>query len=199
MKIRHRVPQTLAVILSIFALGLFGCRSTQVSYEDEAAVETLTVDFGSTDVQMIAQHMIDDLNSYERLPKKEGEDDRLMVLVDEVRNKTSEHIDMQNLMDSIRKGLLRGGRFRLAPRQERREALQKELEYQQSGWTNQEDAKAYGRQVNADVFLTGTLTSIEKRKRGRTIVHYKFTLELENIETGEIIWIDEKELRKKEA
>jgi PBP1b-binding outer membrane lipoprotein LpoB len=52
--------------------------------------------------------------------------------------------------------------------------------------------------------MYGNLRSIEKdRKRsledaGRKTedVYYKFTLEVANAETGEVIWIDEKEIRK---
>lgn len=194
------IPVKLALLVALLALGLPGCQSTPaVTYEDTEKVETLTVGFGATDVQMMAEEMINDLNSYPRLPKKEGDDPRLILLLSQVRNKTSEHIDMKNVMTSIRNGLIRGGQFRFAADKDRREEILEEIEYHESGAVDPNKAKKFGRQIGADVFLSGELTSIDKKSGAVKLVHYKLTLILEGIETAEIIWSNEKELRKRKG
>ncbi len=188
--------------LTFALLAIAGCGGQQVTYEDEEAVETLTEDFGSTDVQMMAEEMIDDMNSHPAIQAfqnetKEGQ--RLIVLLSKVRNKTSEHIDMRNVMNSIRNGLIRSGRFRFAADKERRQDILDEIEYMESGAVDPKQAKAFGKQVGADVFFSGELTSIDKKRDGKRIIHYKLTLMLESIELAEIVWINEKEIRKKRA
>jgi len=45
---------------SIVSLALISC-SSNVRYEDASAVETTTVDFGSTDLQQIAGKLVDSI------------------------------------------------------------------------------------------------------------------------------------------
>ena len=52
--------RALATALMASALLLTGCAS-KVNYGDATDVETVTIDFGSTDLQMIANQMVDDL------------------------------------------------------------------------------------------------------------------------------------------
>ena len=68
-------------------------------------------------------------------------------------------------------------------------------------------AKAFGKQLGADVIVYGALRSIEK-KTGRSFgsgltkskdVYYQFILNCVNIETGEIIWSNEEEIRKSQT
>jgi PBP1b-binding outer membrane lipoprotein LpoB len=75
---------------------------------------------------------------------------------------------------------------------------------QGSGKVLSDTAKAFGRQIGADMILFGTLRTYEK-ERDRSLstlgtktenVDYQFNLDLVNIETGEIIWADEALIRK---
>ena len=122
-----------------------------------------------------------------------------------VENRTSEHIDTQAITDSIKTALLKSGKFRLTASNQGQQEIEDQVRFQQgSGRVDPATAKAYGRQFGADVVVYGRLISIEKSD-GRTIesggykkddVYYKFTLECVDIETGEILWIDEEEIRK---
>ena len=49
----------LVPLLAAGMLGMSGC--TSVQYGDATAVETVNTDFGSTDLQMIAEKMVDDM------------------------------------------------------------------------------------------------------------------------------------------
>ena len=66
------------------------------------------------------------------------------------------------------------------------------------------EAKAFGKQLGAEVVVYGSLSSITKKK-GRSLedlgsktkdVYYLFVLNCANIETGEIIWAEEAEINK---
>ena len=80
-----------------------------------------------------------------------------------------------------------------------------QVRFQQgSGRVNPEMAKAFGKQLGADVVVYGALRSISKTK-GRSLEnlgtktkdrYYQFVLSCINVESGEILWSNEEELRK---
>ena len=80
-----------------------------------------------------------------------------------------------------------------------------QVRFQQgSGRVDPEQAKAFGKQLGAEVVIYGALRSITK-KQDRSLEnlgtkskdrYYQFVLNCINIETGEIIWANEVEMRK---
>ena len=89
-----------------------GCASTgAVSYGDAQAVETLTTDFGSTDLQMIAAKMVDDMLMFPPIVQM-TQNRRPVIVVDRIHNKTQEHIDTESITDSIQNKLINSGKFR---------------------------------------------------------------------------------------
>jgi uncharacterized protein (TIGR02722 family) len=180
------------IMLGVCAVVLSGCQ-TNVDYGDAYAVETLTVDFGSTDLQMIAEKMVDSLV---RTPVLGTE--RPVVYVHEIKNKTMEHIDTKNITDKIRVALLRSGKARFTASSDIPDDLIAQIESQSAsrGIVDPATAKRFGKQVGADMMIFGEFTSINK-KEGRTKdIYYKFTMNLVDIESGLIEWADEKEIRK---
>ncbi|MBK8178640.1 MAG: penicillin-binding protein activator LpoB [Planctomycetes bacterium] len=198
--------------LILAALPLFSFVScSSVGYEDPDKVETLTIDFGSTDLQTMAAAMVTSLTSSPALayfdnPNK-GSDKRVIMYMGAVVNRTSEHIDTEGITDSIRSSLLQGGRFRFVTGQQGQAEVGEQVRFQQgSGRVDPTQARAFGKQIGAEALLYGTLRSIEKTK-GRTLegglmkkedVYYQFVLECVNIETGEIVWSNIKDIRKGE-
>ena len=73
---------------------LSGCASQNVSYGDAQSVETLNKDFGSTDLQMIADKMVTDMLSFPVVVQL-TQNRRPVMFVDKIRNKTQEHIDTE--------------------------------------------------------------------------------------------------------
>ncbi len=184
--------------VSLLCAGLLlaaGCASKKVEYGDASAVETTTVDFGSTDLHMIAAKMVDSLLSFPpivELTKKS----RPVVFVDRIKNKTTEHIDTEAITDTISTRLLRSGKFRFVD-MSKVETVRKQLKFQnESGMVDPSKAVAFGRQVGARYMLYGNMSSIVKRSKDVKDVYYKFTLKLMDLETGLIEWQDEKEIRK---
>lgn len=197
-------------ILVLLPLLLSSACST-VKYDDPDKVETLTIDFGSTDLQSMARDMVESLNGAPQLAYLENpsktSDKRIIMFMGGVNNRTSEHIDTQGITDSIRDGLLSGGRFRFVASPQGQDEIGDQVRFQQGeGRVDPAQARSFGKQLGAEVVLYGTLRSIEKTK-GRNLegglqkkedVWYQFVLECSNIETGEIIWSNIKELRKSE-
>jgi uncharacterized protein (TIGR02722 family) len=195
---------TLLPLLLAFA----GCSS--VDYDDPNKVETMNIDFGSTDLQTLAGGMVDSLIKSPQLNYIQHDyddkgDQRIVTLMGGVENRTSEHIDTQGITDKMRVKLLNSGKFRFVAGEQGQAEIEQQVTFQQgSGRVASEKAREYGKQLGADVVVYGSLRSIEKDK-DRSVesglykkddVYYQFVLSCVNIDTGEIVWSDEKELRK---
>jgi len=185
------MPLLLTGILGIFILG--GCATSTVSYGSPEQTETVTEEFGSTDLQLIAEKMVNSLLSTPILSTGQ----RPVMYVHRVKNKTDEHIDTKSVTDKIRVTLLKSGRVRFSAVNEVNDEMIKQMEYQtNSGVVDPATAKSIGHQIGADYFLFGEITSIKKSAGRVKDVYFKFTLNLVNIQTGLIEWADEKEIRK---
>lgn len=117
-------------------------------------------------------------------------------MVTKLQNKTSEHIDTQNIMDMVRVELSRGGRVSFVDKAAR-EDIKDEYEYQNSGMVGRETKKGPGGQIGADFIINGRLDSIVQQAGKDKTVYYKLTLNMTNLKTGIIVWSDYKQIRKK--
>ena len=61
---------------------------------------------------------------------------------------------------------------------------------------NQATSVKAGGHIGAEYMLNGNLSSIVKNAGGKSDVYYKFTLKLQNVQTGIVEWTSEKEIRK---
>ncbi|MGA1865714.1 MAG: penicillin-binding protein activator LpoB, partial [bacterium] len=104
MDIRKIIPVLFFTLIFIAGIFFAGCGGMKVNYGDPGAVETVTVDYGSTDLQTIAEAMIESLLVH---PALEG---RPVVYVSRIRNKTSEHIDTEAITDKIKTAMLKSGK-----------------------------------------------------------------------------------------
>lgn len=188
--------RTLALVTTISTIAFVsGCTSQSVSYGDAQATETLTKDFGSTDLQQIAAKMVDDMLAFP--PVIEMTQSRRPVLfVDRIKNKTQEHIDTESITDTIQTKLINSGKFRFVDMTSVG-AMADQLAYQQqSGMVDKRTAVKTGSQIAAEYMLNGNLSSIVKNSGGKSDVYYKFTFKLQNLKTGIVEWTSEKEIRK---
>ncbi|GLR74246.1 MULTISPECIES: penicillin-binding protein activator LpoB [Aliivibrio] len=187
--------KSVIALLSLAVL-LGGC-SNKVSYGDAQAVETTTVDFGSTDLQKIAGEMTESMLSSGAVAQI-TQGNRPIVFVESIKNKTSEHIDTESVTDSISTKLLNSGKFRFVD-MDRVEAVRSQLNFQNNDeLVNQNTAIQFGKMVGAQYMLYGNLSSIVKNAGSDKDVYYKMTMRLMDLETGLIEWADETEIRKQQ-
>ncbi|GAB3361428.1 MULTISPECIES: penicillin-binding protein activator LpoB [Giesbergeria] len=193
-----RYPLLLAALVG--TLTLTACQNPQVptirfdrqvNYGDAKGVELVTNEFGSTDLQMIAEKMTGSLletGIFQGRPT---------VTISTVKNKTSEYIDTTNVMHSIQTALVKSGKVRFVRSINEMQAGVDELQRQnQSGLYKQNSTAKIGNMTAARYSMEGELTSIVKQTAGTKDVYYKFTLKLFDVEEGTIEWQDEKEIRK---
>ena len=192
--------KALLLACAAATLALAGCQNLsspvvrfdrQVSYGDAKAVELVTNEFGSSDLQMIAERMTGSLletGIFQGRPT---------VTISTVKNKTSEYIDTTNVMNSIQTTLVKSGKVRFTRAITEMQPGVDELQRQnQSGLYKQTTTAKVGQMTAARYSMEGELTSIVKQSAATKDVYYKFTLKLFDVQEGTIEWQDEKEIRK---
>jgi penicillin-binding protein activator len=188
----------LAAALAALALsGCYGGRAfTRGQYDDPNAIEMLSDKFNENDLQLIAKKMVGSLVASPIMAQYGQQQTRPVVAVGKFKNSTSEHIDLKSLSDKITVELMKTARFAFVDKGARTE-IAEEYEYQGSGYVNPNQAKGPGQQASVDFLLTGEISSIVQEVGADKSVYYKMTTKLNNVKTGTIDWLDDKELRKK--
>jgi uncharacterized protein (TIGR02722 family) len=171
-----------------------GC-ANKVAYGDAQAVETVNTDFGSTDLQMIAGKMTDEMLAFPPVVQVTSQR-RPVIFVDKIKNKTTEHIDTESITDTIQTKIINSGKFRFVDMTAVK-GVQEQLDFQQeSGNVDAKTAVKLGQQIGAEYMLYGNMSSIVKQQGNTRDVYYKFTLKLMHLQSGIVEWQGEKEIRK---
>jgi len=194
MQIQAPPPLRLAAAATLaLALVLAGCGGPKTKYGDAGSVETVTNQFGSTDLQMLAESMSQSLLaeapviSSGNLP---------IVSVQEVKNKTSEYIDTRAVTNRMRATLQKSRKVRFATDQADMQKQIDEIQRQQSEYYDANKSTEVGKMVGAGFRVTGEITSIVKETKKVKDVYYQLFLSMTNIQTGIEEWSETKEIRK---
>lgn len=186
--------KTLLAVAAIGALSLSGCAST-VQYGDAGSAKPISTEFGSSDLQQIAEAMVESMITFPPMVELTSAR-RPVVSVDRVKNKTMQHIDTESVTDSIRTKLLRSGKFRFIDRTTDAQTVEELKTQRDSGLVDKKTAVDFGQQIGAEFLLTSNFSEIKQKAGSTTDVYYKFTMSLKNMKTGILEWSDEKEIRK---
>jgi uncharacterized protein (TIGR02722 family) len=187
--------KTIHLTVFVLSVGLLAaCSGPQVRYGDAKAVETVNANYGSTDLQMIAEAMTRSLLQSKAIS---GSKDAPIVTLADVKNKTSEYIDTRVITDKIRTQLMKSGQVRFAVSINEMQNQTDELKRQnQSGLYKNSTIAKTGNMQGAQYRIEGSIASIVKTNKDVKDVYYVFNLNLINNESGLLEWADEKEIRK---
>lgn len=190
--------RTVIALIAVTAIAAtsFGCAQKKVytkgKYIDPDEVNLLSDKFVESDLQLIADRLTESLLGSQLMS---GQDNKPAIIISLFTNATDEHIDILSLTNKIRTDLLKTRRF-VFLNERLRKSIAREYEYQGSGYVNPETAKTKGRQIGADWMISGHISSIKQPVGKKEIVYYKTTMEVTDIETSEILWADEIEIKK---
>jgi len=186
--------KVLLAAVSVGVLSLSGCAST-IQYGDAGSAKPVAKEFGSSDLQQIAESMVDSMITFPPLVELTTSR-RPVVSVDKVKNKTMQHIDTESITDSIRAKLIRSGKFRFIDRTTDAQTIEELKTQQDSGLVDKRQRSNSAQQIGAEFLLTANFSEIRQKAGSTTDVYYKFTMSLKNLKTGILEWSDEKEIRK---
>jgi penicillin-binding protein activator len=183
------------VLLIIIISLLAGCGPT-IRYEIKDEETVTGSDWSAKDLKDVSEYMTASINksAYIMNLQKNSEKPRWMLAKD-LKNETDEHVNTRTIMEKIRTRLINEGIANFVDDQAIEDILN-QLKLQQSGLFDNKTAAQVGKLVGAKLILRGTISSIRKKSDRQDIIYYNITLQLVNIQTGEIIWTDEKEIQR---
>lgn len=163
------------------------------SYDENVEDTNLLTDkWSESDMQKAVSELVD---SAVKHPAINGAKRPPIVIVTRLQNKTSEHIDTQNITDMFQVELMNTGKVTFVDKAAR-EDIAEEYEYQDSGMVSRETKKGAGGQIGADFVMNGRLDSIVQEAGRDKTIYYKLTMNLTNLKTGLIVWTGHKQMRK---
>lgn len=190
MKLKATSLIPLVLLFAVTACGPKGF--IKGNYDDPAKENLLNDSWSESDMQKVVQDLVLKLVSH---PSINTAKKSPIVMVTNLQNKTSEHIDTQSIMDMVRVELTNSGKVAFVDK-EARQDIADEYNYQNSGMTSAETKKGPGGQVGADFIVNGRLDSIVQEVGKDKTIYYKITLNMTNLKTSVITWTGQKEIRK---
>ena len=179
------------IIIFFMLIALASCGGTKYQ---EFQNNNLSSTFGVNDQKKLVDDLVNKLIT-DGVLQSELKGSRPTLLIDIVKNKTSEQIDTESITDTIKFNIIKSRMFAIISR-DKIDILAQEQSLVQSGISDSQRALQLGKIWGAQYVLYGNFSSIVNYVKNEKQVYYKLTLIIQNIETGEEIWIDESEINK---
>ncbi len=177
------------------ALMITGCASTPAVREVALDRAPITSKLEPQDVRRTVEKMAESLLSAPGVREAVG-GSRPVLDVEPLKNRTTQHVDMVSVTDSLRMQLLRSGMFRFVDKSTSGTDIEFMDAQANLGLTDQKKAVKAGQQSAAQMYLTGALTEMKTQVGRTTDQYFKFSMTLKDLRSGELLWADEQEIRK---
>lgn len=191
------MKQTLLIGCAAMSAILCGCagpRAREVQLDQQA----MSAAIEPQDVRRTVEKMVDSMLE-DREFIAEYVTGKPVLDIGPMQNRSTMHLDMTSLTDSIRTKLVRSRKFRFMDRTTSATDLEFMNDQALNGMTDQTKAISAGQQSAAQLYLYGALTEMRQQVGDVTDRYFKFTLNMKDIRTGEIAWTDEQEIRKQQT
>ena len=185
------------LLIGLMAITIVSCSSRKVTRVSPDETIDLSGRWNSTDAKTTADAMITQALSERWISNFQSEKngEKPTVIVGFVQNKTHEHIDAEVFISDLEKAFINSGRVKLVQGGEKREQLRGERADQQD-FASPASIAGWGKEIGANFMLQGDMASIVDTYKKEKVIFYKVNLQLTNIETNEVVWIGDKEIKK---
>lgn len=177
------------LISALLLLSLVGCSSFKAQRVDNKTSDekalTITDQWVQADTEKVIAEIMKEMNEHKGLRRYMMENGKqLKMFVGEVQNLTSEaYFPINDINDELLNEISKEGNFILVDAQAR-EAILKEITYQNDGMVDPKTAKKIGKQTGADLMIFGNVYMKPETRDGRTIKQYAVNLRITDIEKG---------------
>jgi len=182
-------------ILFILLASLFSCARSVTRIDPNQQID-LSGRWNDSDSRLVADKMITELlgsPKYKEYAATLGR--KPAIIVGQIRNKTSEHIDADNYVKKLELAIFNSGVAELVESDAFRDKLRQERAQQQD-FADPATAAKWGKEVGANLMLFGEMTSETDVYNNNRVVNYITTLFLTEVETNKRIWYGQKEIKK---
>jgi hypothetical protein len=184
----------LGVVVTLMLAGCAG--GTKVERMDPGETMDLSGRWNDTDSRLVSEEMISDCMSRPwKANHYDAKGKRPIIIVGQIRNKTTEHIAVETFIGDIERAFINSGEAEMVASAEEREQVRGERADQQQ-YSSEETMKQWGKEHGADYMMGGVISSIEDREGGESVVFYQVDLNLINLETNAKVWQGQKKIKK---
>lgn len=179
----------------IILLLLCACART-VNRIDPGQTIDLSGRWNDADSRIIAERMTADLLASPRFQEyAQSLGKKPVIIVGEIRNRTSEHIDANNFIKKFEVAIFNSGKADMVESETFRDKLRAER-VQQQDFSDPATVAEWGKETGANLMLFGEMTSETDVFNNDRIVNYITTLFLTDIETNKRVWYGQQEIKK---
>jgi len=185
-----------SIIMAILSITIFSC-APKVQRMSETSVTDLSGRWNETDVRLTSEQIVNELQNHPWYSNfiAEHKGKKPVIIVGMITNKTHEHIEPEMFCKNVEISIVDSQRMKLVQSGNKRAELRAEMADQQN-YASTETMKKFGMANGADFILQGNIGSIVDEKGKQKTVFYKVNLELTELQTNEIVWIGNKEIKK---
>ncbi len=185
-----------AATIGLLLSALAACGGKQVRRIDPESTTDLSGYWNDTDSRIVAADMIQDCLSHPWIQQHVmQEQEKPVVIVGIVRNRSTEHIATGTFIRDLERSYVNSGQVRVVASALEREELREER-FEQQDWASEETRKKLREETGADYMLAGTIEVIVDREGGTQIKFYQVDLNLTHIESNERVWIGQSKIKK---
>lgn len=180
----------------LFLIILGGSCARSVNRIDPNQAIDLSGRWNDTDSRIVAEKMTADLLAsprFQEYAKALGK--KPVIIVGEIRNRTSEHIDANNYIKKFEVAIFNSGQADLVESDSFRDKLREERAQQQD-FSDPTTLAQWGLETGANLMLFGEMTSETDVYNNNRVVNYLTTLFLTDMESNKRIWYGQQEIKK---
>lgn len=184
--------------LSIVCLSLLviACGSTSIKRVDTDKEVAVSDRWNDTDSRLVSEEMMTDMLAFPWFRDFQfSNSGRPTVIIQNIRNKSHEHIPVDTFINDIKRSLLRAGKVDFVVSGEEREDLRTERADQELNAASG-TAAAFGEEQGAGFALSGSINSIVDSDGDKRVTFYQVDLKLIDMKTNREVWNGQKKLKK---
>lgn len=176
----------LACAVSLSACGSFKAERVDDRKADEKAMR-ITDNWVDGDTMIVIDSTLKEIDAHPRFlkAKRARGGKELKMFVGSIANNTSEaYFPVKDLEEALLNEVSKRDEFVLIDA-DKRDAILKEITYQNDGMVDPAQAKSIGKQSGADLMIFGTVNMKPEQREGKTIKTYTVNFRLTDIQSGE--------------
>jgi penicillin-binding protein activator len=183
-------------VILLTTLFLLGSCARTVSRIDPSQQIDLSGRWNDSDSRQVAEKMTTELlgsPKFDEYAKALGK--KPAIIVGEIKNRTSEHIDANNYIKKFELAIFNSGLADLVESDTFRDKLREERAQQQD-FADPATVAQWGNELGANLMLFGEMTSETDVYNKNRVVNYVTTLFLTDMETNKRVWYGQQEIKK---
>jgi uncharacterized protein (TIGR02722 family) len=171
----------LSVSMLVTSCGSFKAKRVDANESDEKGL-AITDNWMSADTTQAIADVVKQMKAHPGFNKMKAKFGTPKVFIAEVQNQTSEaYFPIGDMNDEFLNELSLSGEFELVDNQAR-EAILKEITYQNDGMVDPSTAKKIGKQTGADIMIFGNVYMKPEKRDGKTIKEYSVNIRMTDLE-----------------